>query len=194
MSVFRIRTIYVESIGDRESFAWRDGHPLDDGDREREQIHRELANLAARAEFDKATEWGRVLRCGDRLVVELLLDPLEHVPHRLTATVVVAVSFPRRDTDWVASAAEEVAAALRNEGLTISLERLKKALAWGWRRRSPFGGSRRRVAALAAAVATFAAWLARRKASRSRCRANDTQATRSTMAVAGATMSTARKD
>lgn len=142
--------LYVESESDEESFAWHRGKAFTTAQHaERAQIHRELADIVERAESDQAAEWGRAVRSGDRLLVEVdvsrrhgpvLADtrpdagiPAARAAHPLTATIVVSVARP--DTAWSDEAATEIAAILREEGLDIAVDRLARAFAEGWSQR-----------------------------------------------------------
>jgi hypothetical protein len=127
--------VYVEAAAADEDFAWYHGKVLTaDQRRERAQIHRELNELAKGAEFDERAQWGRALRCGDRLLVEVDVIPEVEGLRRRIATIVLSVARP--DTRWVNEAAEEIAAILNAEDLNIDSDRLAEAFAKGWSRKN----------------------------------------------------------
>jgi len=155
------RWVYVESAGDEESgesFAWQDGKVLSAAQNaEREQLHRELEDIVERAEFDERAEWGRAVRSGDRLLVEVEATPMTGAARRLTATVVVSVARP--DTEWASETAGEIAAILRDAEISIASDRLAQAFDEGWSRKTPFDWLRlTRVLAAAGAALTIAWW------------------------------------
>lgn len=138
MSGFVIQIVYVESVGDRESFAWYHGEALaDDRKKEREDILRELNEIVAHATYDEATEWSRIVRSQDRSLVEVELERIAHIHNRLIATVVVSVEEPG-DT-WSADAAGAVARILGGEGLSVDVDRLAHALSLSHSRRGRRG-------------------------------------------------------
>ena len=125
--------------------------------RRREQLHRELEDIVERAEFDERAEWGRAVRSGDRLLVEVEATPMTGAARRLTATVVVSVARP--DTEWASETAGEIAAILRDAEISIASDRLAQAFDEGWSRKTPFDWLRlTRVLAAAGAALTIAWW------------------------------------
>lgn len=129
MSGPTLQIVYVESVSDRESFAWYHGETLpDERKREREDILRELGEVVTHAKSDKITEWGRTVRSGDRILAEVDLEQAPGVRNRLTATVVVSA---RRPGDaWATALAAEVARILGGEGLSVDVDRLAHALTY----------------------------------------------------------------
>jgi hypothetical protein len=163
MTGITTQLIYVESAGDEESaeaFAWYGGTTLTAAQHdERAQIHRELTDIVKRAESDQTADWGRTVRCGDRLLVEVGVTPMTGTANHLTATIVV--SGTSQDTEWARETAEEVAAILRDNELDITAERLAQAFAEGWSRKNFFGMRRlpQALAAVSAAIAVVFWWL-----------------------------------
>jgi len=166
------RLIYVESAGDEESeesFAWYDGKVLSAAQHaEREQLHRELRDIVEKAESDETAEWGRAVRCGERLLVEVDAIPISGAGRRLTATTVVSVARP--DTEWASETAGEIAAILRDGEIDIASDRLAQAFAEGWSRKTPFATRRVTQALVAAGTALAIAWWWMRSAGRARQR------------------------
>jgi hypothetical protein len=166
------RLVYVESAGNEqleESFAWYDGKVLTAAQHaEREQLHRELADIVEKADSDETAEWGRAARSGERLLVEIGATPASGATRRLTATVVVSADRPA--TEWADGTAEEIAAILRDGEVSISSDQLARAFVKGWSRKSPFAGRDLTRALVAVGTAAAIAWLWIRRAGRLRRR------------------------
>jgi hypothetical protein len=152
------RLLYVQSAGDEESFAWYGGKVLTaDQHAERAQIHYELTEIVKGAESDESAEWGRAVRCGERLLVEVELDRPAGAGRRRIATIVISVARP--DADWPSQTADEIAALLREGGFNVAVDRLARALANGWSRKRPLGLQRmNRVRAAEGAALVLAMW------------------------------------
>jgi hypothetical protein len=135
MSTFSPEIVYVEALGSRESATWRNGERLTETDAEAAaQVHRDLAALASRATYDTTTEFGRVLRDDDRVLVEVGIKSDEDLSYRPTATVVVAPGDGGHD--WAQAAARATVLLLQERKLTADTERLRTALALGWKGRT----------------------------------------------------------
>ena len=164
------RLVYVESAGDEESeesFAWYDGKVLSaDQHAERERLHRELSDIVEKADSDETAEWGRAVRSGDRLLVEVGATPTSGASRRLTATVVVWVDRP--DTDWAKETAGEIAAILRDGEISIASDQLAEAFVKGWNRNVPFSRRPLTRALIAAGTLLAIAWWWLRSAGRGR--------------------------
>ena len=168
--------LYVECADDDETLVWYQGALLTAAQRdERAQIHRELADIVEHADLDDTLDWGRAVRSGDRLLVEVDVSrsgaaapvgvrteagaPAPGATHPLTATIVVSVARP--DTAWATEAAQEVAALMREQGFDIAVDQLVQAFAEGWGRKPPPGTwwEKRGLAAAGAALVVALCWV-----------------------------------
>jgi hypothetical protein len=157
MNSVTVQLLYVESTTDETPFAWYKGTVLTaDQHAERAQIHREMNDIINGAIFDRSTEWGRVARHGDRLLVEVQLESTADAPDLLTATIVVSVSGT--DTEWADDAAHEISALLGEHGFSMPAEQLTLAFVEGWSRKRPFP---RVFAAVGAALLMVLWWIIR---------------------------------
>ncbi len=165
MNDVQIQLVYIESVADETPFAWYDGKALTADQRaERAQIHREMADIVNGADLDMTAEWGRAVRCGNRLLVEVPLESTGDVTHRLSATIVISAN--QADTEWVDGAAREVSALLREYEFSMPVDRLTLAFTEGWRgKRRPFP---RKLAAAGAVLVKAVCWALRALRLRSR--------------------------
>jgi hypothetical protein len=132
-----LRVVYLEFGASRPAVAWHAGRMLGPHERdERALIHRRLSIIVDRASYDATAGYGRAVRSGRTLLVEV---PIGLRGDRGEPLIVTAVVKSVGGTDWAARCAADVVRVLREADLNVDPAPIRHAMARGWRGSDPFG-------------------------------------------------------